>query len=297
MTSADNALKHRLAQPEILVAPGAYDSLIARLIELSGFEAVYMSGAGVAYSTFGTPDVGITTATQMIERLEAIADSTSLPVIADGDTGYGNAINLLQTVKKYERAGACAIQLEDQNFPKRCGHLAGKELVPAAEMVGKIKAAVDARTSENFLIIARTDARAVHGIGAAIDYGHMYIEAGADVLFVESPTSEAELQAVADAFPDTPLMANMVEGGKTPLLSAAQLQAMGYSLVIFPNSVTRHFVHTGLAFLQSLREHGTTAPQLDKMMDFRDLNDLLGIERFHDLERTYLPPKEETMTS
>ncbi len=297
MTSREMSLKQRLAQPEILIAPGAYDSLIARLVEISGFEAVYMSGAGVSYSTFGAPDVGITTATQMIERLEAMADSTSLPIIADADTGYGNAINVRQTVKKYERVGAAAIQIEDQNFPKRCGHLSGKELVPVEEMVGKIKAAVDARISDEFLIIARTDARAVHGLGAAIEFGQMYIEAGADVLFVESPTSEDELQAVADAFPNAPLMANMVEGGKTPLVSAPDLQGMGYSLVIFPNSVTRHFVHTGLAFLQSLREHGTTAPQLDNMVDFRDLNDMLGIEQFRELERAYLPPKEETMTS
>jgi len=282
-------LRERLSKSDILVAPGAYDGLMARLIEVSGFEAVYLSGAGVSYSTYATPDLGLMTQTEMAARVHSMAQATGLPIIADGDTGYGNAINVRQTVKLFEHAGAAAIQLEDQQFPKRCGHLSGKELIPAEEMVGKIHAACDARQSDDFVIIARTDARSVLGLEAAIERGRQYQTAGADVLFIESPYDADELRAVAEAFPNFPLTANMVEGGKTPLLSAQELEAMGYALVIFPNSLTRHFAHTGLAFLQSLKEHGTTQPQLDHMMPFQELNAMLGIEDYRELERHYLP--------
>jgi 2-methylisocitrate lyase-like PEP mutase family enzyme len=282
-------LRERLAKSDILVAPGAYDGLMARLIEVSGFEAVYLSGAGVSYSTYATPDLGLITQTQMAERISSMSQATRLPIIADGDTGYGNAINVRQTVMLFERAGASAIQLEDQQFPKRCGHLAGKELISADEMVGKIRAACDARQSGDFLIIARTDTRSVLGLDAAIERGYQYAAAGADVLFIESPYDADELRKIAETFTDIPLMANMVEGGKTPLLSAQELEAMGYALVIFPNSLTRHFAHTGLAFLQSLKQNGTTQPQLEQMMPFQELNALLGIENYRELERTYLP--------
>ncbi len=286
------SLRERLSQKEILVAPGAYDSFTARLIETSGFEAIYLSGAGVSYSAYGTPDLGLVTLTQMVERVDMITSAVSLPVIADGDTGYGNAINVLHTVRLYEKTGAAAIQLEDQQFPKRCGHLAGKELISAEEMVGKIRAACDARRSPDFLIIARTDARGVAGLDEAIRRGSLYVEAGADVLFIESPASEDELKRVAQAFPGVALMANMVEGGKTPLFSADELEAMGYALVIFPNSLTRYFAAAGLAFLQEFKTQGTTRALLDRMMPFRDLNRLLGIERFYELEKQYLPQGE-----
>jgi 2-methylisocitrate lyase-like PEP mutase family enzyme len=283
------SLRERIQQEQILVAPGAYDGLTAKLITLAGFEAVYLTGAGVSYSMYGTPDMGVVTATQMIERVRLLADATTLPIIADGDTGYGNAINVMHTVRQYELVGASAIQLEDQQFPKRCGHLSGKELIDANEMVGKIQAAIDVRRSDDFLIIARTDARSVLGLSAAIDRALAYAEAGADLLFVESPRTVEELEAIATELAHVPLVANMVEGGKTPLLSADDLQAMGYSLVIFPNSLTRHMVHQSMAFLTSLRDHGTTTPYLEQVTSFTELNTMLGLEQYKALERKYLP--------
>lgn len=286
-------LRDLLTRDRILLAPGAYDALTARLIEASGFEAVYLSGAGVSYSTLAKPDVGLITQTEMVERLAQLAAAVTIPIIADGDTGYGNAINVTRTVQLYERAGAAAIQLEDQDFPKRCGHLGGKTLIPAAEMVGRLRAARHARTSGNFLIIARTDARSVQGLAAAVERGRRYVEAGADMLFVESPESEDELRQIADAFPGVPLVANMVEGGKTPLLTAAKLHAVGYALVIFPNSLTRRLAHAALSFLAELRASGTTRGMLDQMMLFGDLNRLLGLEDVHTLEREFLPAPDE----
>jgi 2-methylisocitrate lyase-like PEP mutase family enzyme len=283
------SLRQRLNQAEILIAPGVYDGLTATLVEKAGFEAVYLSGAGVSYSTYGQPDLGLITQTEMAQRVAAVAHSTSLPVIADGDTGYGNAINVMRTVHLFEQAGAQAIQLEDQQFPKRCGHLSGKELITADEMIGKIRAACDSRTSGDFLIIARTDARSVLGMDEALKRGEKYVEAGADVLFIESPYSKEELEEIGRMFIDIPLMVNMVEGGKTPIHSANQLQAMGFSLVIFPNSLTRHFAYTGLDFLKTLKAQGSTKSQLDQMMNHQDLNDLLGLETFRQQEQTYLP--------
>ena len=285
-------LRQRLAQDEILVAPGIYDGLTATLVEKSGFEAVYLSGAGVSYSTYGQPDLGLMTQTEMAQRVSSIASSTTLPVIADGDTGYGNAINVIRTVQLFEQAGAQAIQIEDQQFPKRCGHLSGKALISTDEMVGKIRAACDARSSYDFLIIARTDARSVLGLDEALRRGEKYVEAGADMLFIESPYSIDELEKICLIFATIPLMANMVEGGKTPLLSTEQLQGLGFSLVIFPNSLTRHFAYTGLQFLNSLRQYGTTEPQLDQMMNHQELNDLFGLEFFRQQERAYLPESE-----
>jgi 2,3-dimethylmalate lyase len=291
--SRSGSLRQRLSRAEILVAPGAYDALTARLIEASGFEAVYLSGAGVSYTALGQPDLGLLTQTEMVGRVASVAEAVALPLIADGDTGYGSAVNLMRTVRHYEQAGAAAIQIEDQRFPKRCGHLSGKELLPAEEMAGKIRAARAARRSEEFLIIARTDARSVAGLDEAVRRGRNYVEAGADVLFVESPHSRDELQAIGHAFPNVPLLANMVEGGKTPLLGADELQAMGYSLVIFPNSLTRRFARAGLELLAELKARGSTDHLLDQMMPFAELNQLLGIERYRQLERTYLPPPDD----
>jgi len=286
------SLKKRLSLDEILVVPGGYDAFTARLIESSGFEAVYLSGAGVSYTTLGQPDTGLITQTQMLERIRDIAHAISIPLIADGDTGYGNAVNVVQTVQLFEHAGAVAIQLEDQQFPKRCGHLSGKQLVTTEEMTAKIRAAVDARTSDEFLIIARTDARTVRGIEEAIFRGEKYIEAGADVLFIEAPQSEEDLAVIGRAFPDTPLLANMVEGGKTPLLTAEELHTLGYSIVIYPNSLTRRFAHAGVQLLTELKTAGTTQPLLEKMMSFQQLNHLLGYESLQALERAYLPAPE-----
>lgn len=285
-------LRQRLSRAEILVAPGAYDAFTARLIEAAGFEAVYLSGAGVSYANLGQPDVGLLTQTEMLERVAHVASAISLPLIADGDTGYGNAINLMRTLRLWEQAGAAAIQVEDQRFPKRCGHLTNKELISTEEMAGKIRAARAARRSDEFLIIARSDARGVAGLEEAIRRGRSYVEAGADVLFIEAPHSRDELQAIARAFPGVPLMANIVEGGQTPLLSVDELQNLGYSLVIFPNSLTRHFARAGLNLLAELKARGTTHHLLDQMMPFDELNQLLGIERFQELERAYLPPPD-----
>jgi len=287
-------LKARLQSGDILVAPGAYDALTAKLVTMAGFEAVYLSGAGVSYSTYGAPDLGMVTATQMVERVQLMADATDLPIVADGDNGYGNAINVYRTVRQYERAGASAIQLEDQIHPKRCGHLSGKRLIPEDEMIGKLHAATDAREADDFLIIARTDARSVLGLDAALERAVHYLEAGADVLFVESPRSINELRTVVQHLPETPLMANMVEGGKTPLVSTAELETMGYALVIYPNSLTRHFVHTAAQFLQRFKADGTTASQLDVMSSFQELNHMLGLQHYQGQEAEYLPDTSET---
>jgi methylisocitrate lyase len=293
MTKSSTCLRELLARDEILVAPGAYDALTARLIQEAGFEAVYLSGAGVSFATLGLPDIGLLTLTEMANHVAYVANAVSLPVIADADTGYGNAINVQRTVREYQQAGAAAIQLEDQAFPKRCGHLAGKELIPAEEMVGKIRAAVDARTDPDFLIIARTDARAVTGLDDALRRAERYRRAGADILFIEAPESEQELRRIAEAFRGELLMANMVEGGKTPLLSASELYALGYKIVIFPNSLTRRFAKAGLTLLQTLRREGTTRSLLEQMLTFTELNELFGVERVRELEREFLPRAEE----
>ena len=286
-------LRKRFSESKILVAPGAYDAFTAKLIESSGFESVYLSGAGVSYTLLGQPDTGQVTQTQMVEKVGTVANAIGIPLIADGDTGYGNAVNVMETVRRYEHAGAAAIQLEDQQFPKRCGHLSGKELIPADEMVGKIRAAIYARASDEFLIIARTDALGVAGLEEAILRGKKYVDAGADMLFVESPNSMEELKTVTDEFSEIPLMANMVEGGVTPLLSADELESMGYSLVIYPNSLTRRFARAGLDLLADLHGNGTTRARLDKMMPFQELNAMLGIEDLKKLEQNYLPRPEK----
>ena len=282
-------LSQRLAEPSILVAPGAYDAFTARLIETSEFEAVYFSGAGLSYTSLASPDLGLLTQAEMVDRVRSIANVIDVPLIADGDTGYGNATNVRRTVQLYEQAGASAIQLEDQQFPKRCGHFAGKELIPADEMAGKIRAAVSARESSEFLIIARTDAASVAGIEPAIERSQMYAEAGADVLFVESPQSEGELQNVAQALPNYPLMANMVEGGRTPLIQAETLEQLGYSLVIYPNSLTRRFAQAGLELLEELHRSGTTKSMNRQMMSLGELNELLDLDAFRSFEDEYLP--------
>ena len=286
------SLRQRLAEPKILIAPGAYDAFTARLIERSHFKAVYFSGAGLSYTSLASPDLGLLTQAEMVDRVRSIANAIEVPLIADGDTGYGNATNVRRTVQLYEQAGAEAIQLEDQQFPKRCGHFGGKELIPADEMAGKVAAAVSARTSSEFVIIARTDAAEVEGLEAAIDRGRQYAGAGADVLFIEAPRSEKELSEIAQALPDIPLMANMVEGGKTPLIKASVLEELGYSLVIYPNSLTRRFARAGFDLLAELHKSGTTAGLKGEMMSFGELNELLDLEAFRSFENEYLPKPE-----
>lgn len=271
------SLKSRLRAPEILVAPGIYDGLSAHVAQMSGAEALYLSGASLAYTRFGGPDLGLVSMSEVAETVAAIRDRVDLPLIVDADTGFGNALNVQRTVRSFERSGASAIQIEDQTLPKRCGHLDGKTLVGVGEMTGKIRAALDARASEATLIIARTDAVAVEGFEAALDRAHAYAEAGADALFVEAMRDQDQMRrAVAELGPRCPLMANMVEGGKTPASDAAELQALGFSLVIFPGGAVRAIARTLQDYYASLMAHGTNAPFSGRMFDFTGLNALLG---------------------
>lgn len=283
-------LKARLARDGIVLAPGIYDGLTSLIAEQAGFEALYLSGAAVAYTRLGRPDIGLTSVTEMAETMSLIADRTNLPVIIDADTGFGNALNAQRTMRLYERAGAAALQVEDQTYPKRCGHLKDKALIPAAEMAGKIAAMADARRSAETLIIARTDAIAVEGFDAALERAETYLAAGADVLFVEAPQTEAELSAIADRFASrAPLLANMVEGGATPIRSAEALQALGFRIVIFPGGIVRALAHTARDYYTSLHAHGTTAPFRDRMYDFAGLNEVIGTGEMLDRGKRYDP--------
>lgn len=270
-------LKTRIAQDAILTAPGVYDGLTASTAEAAGFEALYLSGAAVAYTRLGRPDIGLTSVTEMADTMSLIRDRVDLPVIIDADTGFGNALNAQRTMRLYERAGANALQVEDQTFPKRCGHLSDKSLISRTEMSGKIAAMVDARASEETLIIARTDALAVEGFDAAIERAEAYLEAGADALFVEAPRSGEELRAVSEHFKGrAPLLANMVEGGATPVQSAEDLEAFGYSIVIFPGGVVRALAKTAGDYYTSLKSSGSNRPFQSRMFDFDGLNEKLG---------------------
>lgn len=270
-------LAERLAKPTPLLCPGVYDALSAAMAQDAGFEAAYLSGASVAYTLLGRPDIGLVSLTEVADIVARIRDRVDLPLVVDADTGWGNALNVQRTVRVLERAGAHAIQLEDQAFPKRCGHLQDKRLIPAAEMAGKIRAATDARVTA--LVIARTDAIAVEGFDAALDRAERYIEAGADVLFIEAPESRAQMQAIADRFAARlPLLANMVEGGRTPLATTAELGTIGFRLVIFPGGTVRAMARTLQDYFASLHAHGTTTPFADRMFDFTGLNRLLGTD-------------------
>lgn len=282
-------LKTLLADPNHgVVAPGVYDAFTALLAQQAGFECLYLSGASIAYTRLGRPDIGLVSVSEVIATVELITDRVGLPLIVDGDTGFGNAMNVQRTVRGFERAGAQAIQLEDQSFPKRCGHLAGKKLIPADEMAGKIRAARDARSSDRMQIVARTDAIAVEGFDAALDRAERYVEAGADVLFIEAPRSLEQMDRIAQQFGDRlPLLANMVEGGMTPLNSAQELHDRGFRVVIFPGGAARAMLRQGQAYYASLRENGTNAPFRDRMADFDELNDIIGLPDMLDLAKTY----------
>jgi 2-methylisocitrate lyase-like PEP mutase family enzyme len=286
MTDAVN-LRTRLARKPIVVAPGVYDALTAHLAEQAGFSTVYVSGAAIAYTRLGRPDIGLVAMSEVADTIAVIRDRVSANLVVDADTGYGNALNVSRTIRLFERAGANAIQLEDQAFPKRCGHLDDKTLIPVDEMVGKIKAALDARHSHETLVIARTDAIAVEGFERAIARAISYRDAGADILFVEAPKTRAELQRIRSAVSDVPLMANMVEGGKTPPLAAADLEAIGFSLVIFPGAIVRALARTASEFYASLAAHGTSEPFLDRMYDFAALNDVIGTPEMIALGKGY----------
>jgi methylisocitrate lyase len=282
------SFRQRLAQPRIVLAPGVYDAFTALLAGRAGFEAIYLSGASIAYTRLGRPDIGLVTASEVEQTIGNIRERVTLPLIVDADTGFGNALNLMRTVKTFERAGATALQIEDQTLPKRCGHLDGKTLVSTAEMVGKIKAAVDARKSEDTIIIARTDAVAVEGFAPALERAQAYVEAGADVLFVEAlRTSDEMTQALGRFATRIPMLANMVEGGKTPLLAADELERLGYRIVIFPGGTARAAAFALAEYYGSLKQAGTTQPYLARMLDFKSLNELIGTPQMLALGKHY----------
>ena len=269
-------LKNKLSEGFIL-APGIYDALTGLIAAKAGAEAVYLSGASIAYTRFGRSDIGLVSVSEVHDTLAAITDRIDIPVIVDADTGFGNALNVQRTVRQFERVGASAIQLEDQSFPKRCGHLAGKTLVSKNEMVGKIKASLDARKNENTVIIARTDARAVEGLDAAFDRAAAYRDAGADILFIEAPQSLEEMKNITATFGnELPLLANMVEGGKTPIASATELEDIGYHLAIFPGGPVRAIAHHLSAYYSGLLRDGNNKKFSEKMYDFDGLNEVIG---------------------
>jgi 2-methylisocitrate lyase-like PEP mutase family enzyme len=281
-------LRERLSESRIVLAPGVCDALTAAIAADAGFEALYVSGAAIAYTLLGRPDIGLVSMTEVADHVARIADRVPTPLIVDADTGYGNALNVQRTVRAFERAGAAMIQLEDQTFPKRCGHLDGKGVIPMAEMVGKIRAAVDARRSAATLILARTDAVAIEGLEAAVQRAHAYAEAGADALFVEAPRTREDLARVTAALGGTrPLLANMVEGGRTPVLSAPELEAIGFRIVIFPGGIVRALARTARDYYASLASARTTEPFRDRMLDLAGLNDLIGTPEMLALGKKY----------
>jgi len=277
-------LRALLAQDEPLLVPGAYDALSARLVEHAGFEAAYMTGFGTTASLLGMPDVGLLSLAEMVDNAGRMARAVDVPLISDADTGYGNAINVARTVQQFERAGVAAIHLEDQVSPKRCGHMTGKQVVPVTEMVEKVRAAVEARLDPDFVLIARTDARAVDGLDAALERAAAYRDAGADVLFVEAPESDAEIAEVAAAFPDTPLLFNWVERGRTPMLPLERVAELGFALVLFPVATLFSATAGMQRYLAELRLSGTPLGALDDAVGFEDFTDLVGLPEIRALE-------------
>jgi 2-methylisocitrate lyase-like PEP mutase family enzyme len=280
-------LRALLDSGQTIVAPGAFDPLAARLVEEAGFPAVYMTGFGTSAALIGRPDVGLLTMTEMADSAGRIAACVDIPVIADADTGYGNPLNVIRTVGAYEAAGVAGIHIEDQVAPKKCGHMEGKLVIPADEMVAKVRAAVEARTQPEFVIIARTDARAVEGLERALERGRMYREAGADVLFIEAVVTEAEAEEAARAFPGVPLLFNWAEGGKTPPISLERLKEMGYRIVIFPISTLLAATAAMRWILQEIAEAGTPAAAMNTLPTFGEFTDFIGLPQVREIEQRY----------
>ncbi len=283
-------LRELLARPRLLIAPGAWDALSARVVEEAGFDAVYVTGSGVSVGHLGLPDIGLATMTEMVDQIRRIAAAVGIPVIADADTGYGNALNVRRTVREYEAAGVAALHLEDQEFPKRCGHLEGKRVIPAETMVARIRAACEARRDGDLVIIARTDARAVLGLDAALRRAEAYRAAGADVLFVEAPVGEAEVEAVGRALAGAPLLVNLGGGGKTPMLLASRLEALGFRVAIYPGDLQKAAIRAMRDVAAALAREGTTAALAERMVSFDERFELVGLSRFRDLEARYRTP-------
>jgi len=279
-------LRQLIARPGALMAPGVADALNARLVRRHGFEAVYMTGAGTTAVRLGMPDVGLLTMTEMVDNAARIADASGLPVIADADNGYGGVLNVRRTVQAYERAGVAAVHIEDQVMPKRCGHLMGKQLVPADEMVAKIRAAADARTDPDFVLIARTDAVAVDGFEAALERAERYREAGADVLFVEAPSAD-ELPKIAPRLKGSPLLYNMATSGKTPFLGRDEIERLGFKIIIYPNWMMLAAIRAASQVLTTLKDTGTIAGVAREVPSFKEFFDLLGMPEVQEIEARY----------
>ncbi len=286
-------LRALLNEGRCVVAPGVADALAARLVAREGFEAVYMTGFGTSLTRLGMPDVGLLTATEMVDNAGRIADASGLPTVADADTGYGNPINTRRTIRDYEKAGVAGVHLEDQAWPKRCGHLAGKRVIPTTEMVAKIKAACDARTDPDFVIITRTDAIAVEGIEAALERGSRYREAGADMLFIEAPVGREQVERVARHFKGVPLLYNMAASGKTPDLPAAELGPLGFRLAIYPNWVILAAIPAMQQLLGELKRTGSIAHLRDKVATFKQFTDIAGLPEIQELEARYGVPEDQ----
>ena len=284
--SVRSNLRKLLKGSDLVMAPGVADALNARLVAKEGFKAIYMTGAGTTASRLGMPDIGLLTMTEMVDNAGRIADASGLPLIADADTGYGGPINVRRTIRAYERAGVAGLHIEDQQWPKRCGHLEGKTLIPAAEMAAKVRAAADAREDKDFVIIARTDAIAVEGFEQALDRGRLYEEAGADVIFIEAPKTPAQLSAVPRSF-KVPTLFNMASSGKTPFLSAQEIQKLGFKLAIYPNFVQLAAITAAQTALRELKETGSIAGLVSRITSFTELFDLVGLREVQELEQRY----------
>ena len=282
-----HSLKNRLSQPGLVIAPGVFDMVSLRLADTFGFDALYMTGFGTVASHMGLPDAGLATYADMVGRVSAMAGMARTPLIADGDTGYGGLLNVRHTVQGYEAAGAAAIQLEDQEFPKKCGHTPGRRVIPMEDMVRKIRVAADARRSKDFLIIARTDARTTLGLDEALRRAEAYAKAGADILFVESPESEEEMRTIGRTF-HQPLLANMVEGGRTPVLSRQDLESIGYKLAIFPITAMLAAVQAMKTVYEGFQQHGSSTATQVPLMPFADLTRLMGFEDVWAFEKRYV---------
>ncbi len=284
--SVRSTLRELLAGPDLVMAPGVADALNARLVAREGFKVIYMTGSGTAASRLGMPDIGLLTMTEMVDNAGRIADASGLPVIADADTGYGGPINVQRTTRAYERAGVAGIHIEDQQWPKRCGHLQGKTLIPAAEMAAKVRAATDAREDKDFVVIARTDALSVEGFEQALDRGRLYEEAGADMIFIEAPNTLDQLAAVPRSF-RVPTLFNMASSGKTPFLSAQEIQKLGFKVVIYPNFMLLAAVTAAQGVLRELKKTGSIAGLANKITTFTELFDLVGMREVQELEQRY----------
>jgi len=283
-------LKRRLQESGLVLAPGVFDMVSLRLADTFGFDALYMTGYGTVASHLGLPDAGLATYSDMVGRVTAMARMAQKPLIADADTGYGGLLNMRHTIQGYEAAGAAAIQLEDQEFPKKCGHTPGRRVIPIEDMVRKIQVAVDSRTDPNFLIIARTDARTSLGLDEALRRGEAYARAGADILFIESPESEEEMRRIGKAF-DLPLLANMVERGRTPVLSKQDLESIGYKLAIFPVTALLAAVAAMKSVYQQFQDQGSSSGGTTPLFDFSELTKLMGFEDVWEFEKRYAEVK------